>query len=72
MELDDGQQVTFAKDFYEKFTKKKGSATEEFTGHNTDYYIDNVKSKQKDYNAAIERATGLPLEKLKMLLVPGY
>ena len=70
--LDDGQQITFAKDFYEKYTKKKGAATAEYTGNIIDYYIDGVKTKQKDYIAAVERAAGLPLEKIKMLLVLGY
>ena len=72
MELDDGQEVIFAKDFYEKFTRKKGSASAEMTGHNTDYYIDGVKSKQKDYNAVMEQALGVTTDKAKVLLVLSY
>lgn len=64
--------MIFAKDFYEKFTQKKSSATKEFTGHNTDYFIDEVKSKQKDYNAAIERALGVTANIAKVLLVLSY
>ena len=72
IETGDGQEITFSKDFSEKFTRKKGSASAELTGTITDYYIDGVKSKQKEYNAAIERVCGAPLDKLKMLLVLGY
>ena len=70
--MGDGQEVTFSKDFYEKFTRKKGSAAAEFTGNAVEYYIDGVKSRQKEYNAAVERACGLPLDKVKMLLVLGF
>lgn len=72
IEAGDGQEITFSKDFYEKFTRKKGSATSEYTGNVVDYFIDGVKSKQKEYNAAIERVCGLPLDKLKTLLVLSY
>ena len=72
LKLDDGQIIAFKKDFYEKYTKKKGAAEAEYTGNVVDYYIDGVKSKQKDYNTAVENAAGLPLEKIKMLLVLGY
>lgn len=72
LELDGGEQMTFAKDFYEKFTQKKSSATKEFTGHNTDYFIDGVKSKQKDYNATIERVLGVSANIAKVLLVLPY
>ena len=43
VELPDGQRITFAKDYYEKWTRKRGSAAEEFTGNVADYYIDGVK-----------------------------
>ena len=72
IEVGDGQEITFSKDFYEKFTRKKGSATSEYTGNVVDYFIDGVKSKQKEYNAAVERACGIPLDKVKMLLILGY
>lgn len=72
LELDDGEEMTFSKDFYEKYTRKKGSATAEYTGNAVDYYIDGVKSRQKDYNAAIERVMGVPADKAKVLLVLSY
>ena len=72
VELPDGQRITFAKDFYEKWTRKRGAAAEEFTGNITDYYVDGVKSKKKEYTEIIENACGIDLEKVKMLMVLGY
>ena len=72
VECNSGEYMTFAKDFYEKFTRKKGSASAEMTGHNIDYFIDDKKSKQKEYNAAIEQALGVASDKAKVLLVLSY
>lgn len=72
VELPDGQRITFAKEFYEKWTRKRGSAAEEFTGNITDYYVDGVKSKKKEYTEALEAACGIDLERVKMLMVLGY
>ena len=72
VELADGRHMTLAKDFYEKWTRKRGSAAEEFTGNVTDYYIDGVKSKKKEYTEVIETACGIDLEHMKMLMVLGY
>lgn len=49
----DGKKLTLRKVFYEKWTKKRGSATEEFTGHTTDYFIDGVPVQKKEYEARI-------------------
>ena len=72
VELPNGQKLTIAKDFYEKWTRKRGSAAEEFTGNVTDYYIDGVKSKKKEYTEVIETACGIDIERVKMLMVLGY
>jgi len=72
VKLESGEEMTLKKDFYEKYTKKKGAAVAEYTGNVVDYYIDGVKSKQKDYNATIERILGISLDKAKMLLVLSY
>ena len=72
VELPNGQKLTIAKDFYEKWMRKRGSAAEEFTGNVTDYYIDGVKSKKKEYTEVIETACGIDLEHMKMLMVLGY
>lgn len=72
VELPDGQRITFAKEFYEKWTRKRGSEAEEFTGNITDYYVDGVKSKKKEYTEALEAGCGIDLERVKMLMVLGY
>ena len=72
VELPNGQKLTLAKDFYEKWTRKRGSAAEEFTGNVTDYYIDGVKSKKKEYTEVLATACGTDLERVKMLMVLGY
>jgi DNA repair exonuclease SbcCD ATPase subunit len=53
LELEDGQRLALKKVYQEKWTKKRGSATAEFTGHTTDYYIDGVPVQKKEYDARI-------------------
>ena len=53
LELDDGQRIALKKIYQEKWTKKRGSATAEFTGHTTDYFIDGVPVQKKEYDARI-------------------
>lgn len=72
IELADGRRITLAKDFYEKWTRKRGAAVEEYTGNVTDYYVDGVKSKKKEYTEILENACGTDLERVKMLMVLGY
>ena len=50
----DGQEVTLKKVYSEKWTKTRGSAHAEFSGHTTDYYIDGVPVKQKEYKARVD------------------
>lgn len=49
-----GETLTLKKVFYEGYTKKRGSVTAEFTGHKTDYFIDGVPSKKKEYEEKIK------------------
>lgn len=50
----DGQDLTLKKVFSEKWTKKRGSAKESFTGHTTDYSINGVPAKKKEFDETIE------------------
>ena len=72
VELPNGQRMTLAKDFYEKWTRRRGASVEEFTGNVTDYYINGVKSKKKEYTEVVETACGIDIERVKMLMVLGY
>src|SRR5699024_9043670 len=52
--LVDNKELKLKKVFKEKWTKTRGSITESFSGHTTKYYIDDVPSKKKDYDEAIQ------------------
>lgn len=45
--------IKFKKIFKEKYTKQRGSTTATFTGHTTDYFIDDVPKKKKEYDATV-------------------
>jgi len=51
--LPDGSHLALKKVYQEKWTKKRGSATAEFTGHTTDYFVDGVPVQKKEYDARI-------------------
>ena len=53
LQLSNGSQLALKKVYYDKWTKKRGSATAEFTRHTTDYFIDGVPVQKKEYDAKI-------------------
>ncbi len=53
LQLEDGSQIALKKVFREKWTKKRGSASAEFTGHTTDHFVDGVPVKKKEYDEKI-------------------
>ncbi|WP_337032459.1 AAA family ATPase [Paenibacillus illinoisensis] len=66
----DRHRRSFKKVYYEKFTKKRGSAVAESNGHTTDYYVDGVPVKQGQYKAEVD---GLISEDIfKLLTSPSY
>lgn len=66
----DGQRIVLRKVYSEKWTKKKGSATSEFTGHTTDYFIDGVPTKLKDYKSLVDSI--VQEDVFKLLTSPSY
>lgn len=68
--LIDDQELTLRKVFAEKWTKKRGQVTAEFTGHTTDYFIDGVPSKKKEYTNKV--AELVDEEVFKLLTSPSY
>lgn len=44
-----GQKVTLCRKYLEKWTKKRGSANEEFTGHTTELYYNEVPCDTKEW-----------------------
>jgi DNA repair exonuclease SbcCD ATPase subunit len=62
--------VTLKKTYKEKWTKSRGSADKELTGHTTDYFVDDVPVKQKDYLAKLREL--IDEELLRILSLPTY
>ena len=66
----DGNTIALKKLFKEKWTKKRGQAKKEFTGHTTTYFINGVPTKKKEYLESIkEIATP---EQFQLLTDPRY
>ncbi|NMH69668.1 AAA family ATPase [Bacillus sp. RO3] len=67
---EDGKPFTLRKVYAEKWTKKRGSAAKQFTGHTTDYFIDEVPVKKKEYE---EKVNSIVSEDLfKLITSPTY
>ncbi|WP_208756698.1 hypothetical protein [Priestia megaterium] len=66
----DGTPLSLRKVFKEKWTRKRGAATAEFTGHTTDYYVNGVPSKKKEFTDAV--ANLIDEEAFKLLTSPLY
>jgi hypothetical protein len=49
----DGKELTLRRLYKETYTKKRGSTRSEFTGHTTDYFVDNVPATEKEYKARV-------------------
>jgi len=70
LQLPSGKLLTLKKVFAEKWTKKRGSATAEFTGHTTDHYLDGVPVKKKEYDEQIVEIAGEQI--FRLLTDPRY
>lgn len=70
-ELDfDGQALKLRKVFAEKWTKKRGSAQAEFTGHTTSHFINDVPSKKKEFDETIKSIVNEDI--FKLLTNPSF
>lgn len=66
----DGKDVTLKRVYLEKYAKKRGSSSAEFTGHVTEHFIDGVPKSKGEYQAFIEN---IAPEKLFMTITnPAY
>ncbi|MGG4032987.1 ATP-binding protein, partial [Paenibacillus cisolokensis] len=68
--LVNGKHRTLRKVFSEKWTKKRGAVTAEFTGHTTDYYVDGVPVKKSEYADVVSSIVDEDL--FKLLTNPSY
>ncbi|MGF2617764.1 hypothetical protein FZC84_12050 [Rossellomorea vietnamensis] len=62
--------LTLKKVFSEKWTQKRGAARKEFTGHTTDYFIDGVPAKKKEYTDQVSEIVDEDI--FKLLTSPTY
>lgn len=51
----DGKPLNLRKVYKEKWTRKRGSATDEFTGHTTDYFVNGVPVQKGEYSTKIDQ-----------------
>lgn len=51
----DGQKTSLKRVYKEVWKKKRGSNNKEFSGHTTDFYINDVPKKKKDYEEFIAK-----------------
>ncbi len=65
------EKIVLKRNFHEVYKKKRGSVTETFSGHATDYYINDVPQKEKDFNETVVDLFGSP-EQIKALTMPFY
>ncbi|QDS35869.1 AAA family ATPase [Brevibacillus brevis] len=68
--LVDGQRKSLRKVLAEKWVKKRGLAREEFSGHTTEYFVDGVPVKLKEYKEQVESIVSEDL--FKLLTNPSY
>ena len=66
----DNSVLTLKKVFAEKWTKKRGSAEAEFSGHETKYFVNEVPTLKKDYDLKI--ASVIDEELFKIITNPLY
>ena len=65
-----GQQMELQKIYKEKWTKTRGQAKKELKGHTTDFYINEIPVKQKEYQDKINSI--FEENKFKLLTNPLY
>ena len=66
----DGKQITLKKVYMEKWTKRRGSAAADFSGHTTDFFVNGVPVKLKGYQEKISAIA--PPELFRLLTSPRY
>ena len=66
----DGKQSTLRKVYTEKYVKKRGQAEREFTGHETQHFIDSVPIAKKEYESRI--TSMVPEDTFKLLTNPRH
>ena len=66
----DGEPLSMKKILTEKWQKKRGLADKIMTGHETEYFINDVSCRMKDYQENIDNIC--PEEALNSIIQPGF
>ncbi|MBU9711105.1 AAA family ATPase [Evansella tamaricis] len=66
----ENKEINLRKVYREKWTRKRGSATQEFDGHTVDYFIDGVPVKKKEYTDKVSQIIDEGV--FKLLTSPTY
>lgn len=66
----DNKEIELQKIYKEKWTKKRGQTNSELTGHTTDYFINGVPKKKKEYTEYLSHITDE--DTFKILTNPLY
>lgn len=66
--LPSGDTLTLKKTYKEKWTKSRGSASAEFSGHTTDHWVNGVPVQEQDYRARV--ASALDEKRFRLLTDP--
>lgn len=67
-----GKRISLTKTYREIYKKKRGSIHEEFDGHTTEYFVDGVPTKEKEYAETVSAMWGTDAELAKILTMPEY
>lgn len=68
--MEDEKRLTLTRILSENHTKKRGTGDVIFEGNTTEYYIDGVPTKAKEYDATVKAICDE--EKVKILTMPDY
>lgn len=60
----DGTEITLRREFYEKWSKKRGSAEATYDGNTTDYFVDDVPMSKGGYEERVAALAGADLLRL--------
>lgn len=61
----DGRETVLRREYYERWTEKRGSSELSYDGNSTDYYIDEVPKSKRQYEETV--ADLVPLDTLRLL-----
>jgi DNA repair exonuclease SbcCD ATPase subunit len=64
-----GQEITLRREYFEKWSKKRGSAEATYDGNTTEYYINGVPKSKTDYESALEKL--VDLDTLRLISDPA-